>query len=297
MGIFADEFGPLTALSQAAIYAAVAGVIGALFCLWLLRFDSARWLGNYLRAASLLGLFATALHFLLRVAALGGEWGAMWDPVLFSIVRDSVLGDRSLVLLTGFAVALAGHLSLSRRQSALRRGGVLLLMLSVLLLLYSFGLSGHLVEAHWLERLALRLHVLAMALWAGSLYPLLRQLNTSGADLAPARHNLLRFSHLATGIVGLLLVCGLWLALTLLNWQTLPAELSKAGSYAQMLAVKIALVALLLCLAAANKWRLVPALAERHRQMTLSVRGEVLLAAGILLVTAALAGLLSPGAH
>lgn len=297
MAIFADEFGLLTALSQAAIYAAVAGVIGALFCLWLLRFDSARWLGNYLRAACLLGLLATALHFLLRVAALGGEWRAMGDPVLFSILRDSVVGDRSLVLLAGFATALAGHVSLSRRPTALRRAGVLLLILSLVLLLDSFGLSGHLVEAHWLERLALRLHVLAMALWAGSLYPLLRQLNTRGADLTPARDNLLRFSHLATGIVGLLLICGLWLALTLLDWQTLPQELVKAGSYAQMLVVKIALVALLLCLAAANKWRLVPALAERHKQMKVSVRSEVLLATGILLLTAVLAGLLSPGGH
>lgn len=121
----------------------------------------------------------------------------------------------------------------------------------------ALSLSGHASTAapQLLNRPAVFLHAVCVAFWIGSLLPLCLAVGSArtrgphsiGAQLA-------RFSRAIPLVIVLLVASGLWLAFVQLDriaalWTT---------SYGQLLACKLACVAVLLALAAANRYRLVP---------------------------------------
>ena len=95
-------------------------------------------------------------------------------------------------------------------------------------------------------------------------------------------------------VVGLLVAAGI----TLAAWLTGGPLSLLTTDYGQLLAAKIMIVAILLLLAAANKWRWVPAFArgeiEAPRQLQRSITMEILLVMVVLLVTAILTTTTSP---
>lgn len=287
--MFVELWELLTLVSRTGIYLAVAGALGGAFSLLVFARSAlpAAPLWRYLRWSCLLGLLSIGCYFFVRTAALGNSVSAAFDPTLLSIVSQSVLGDSAKLLTAAFAAALLASFS-AQRAGLPRKLGIFGLLLAIAALLYAFPLSGHVAEHAWPSRLALMLHVLAMSLWIGSFYPLLYLMGDPLAE-----YNLKLFGRIAVGIVGLLLACGTWLGFILT--QDFSALLST--NYGRTLVIKIGLICLLLLIAASHKWYWVPKLAKPGVAIKLktSIRGELALGLGILLVTSTLATLLSPG--
>jgi len=121
----------------------------------------------------------------------------------------------------------------------------------------ALSLSGHASNAapRLLNRPAVFLHAVCVAFWIGSLLPLcLAVASARTRDPHSVGAQLERFSRAIPLVIVLLVASGLWLAFVQLDrvaalWTT---------SYGQLLACKLACVAVLLALAAANRYRLVP---------------------------------------
>lgn len=271
-------------LSRVGVYAGVAGSLGASFALLAFHHPESRHrLVSYLRWSAAVGILAVISNFIARCAAMGGSFASAFDEVFLSILWQSGAGSSSRWQLAGFTAAIMGSLLL--RKSRLHGLGIALLSSGLLAVLWSFTFVGHLATHSWYDKLALALHVLAMSLWLGSLYPLATLLKD-----AQGEDNLKRFSSVAPWIVGLLGICGLWMALALLDSG---AQLLSTG-YGRILLIKLGLLAVLLSLAAANKWILVPDYNLRPNALRRSIQGEILLALCILMLTAVLANLVSP---
>ncbi|MEX1032060.1 MAG: CopD family protein [Cellvibrionaceae bacterium] len=282
-----DLWDLLTLVSRVAIYFGVAGTLGGAFSLLVLpRSRTTDSLWHYLRWSCLVGLLGTAGHFFVRVASLG----APFDETLVSIVAQSAVGDASKMQVGGFALILVASFTARRAVAGKRWLGIAGLGLGSVSLLLSFSLAGHLAEQKFLTRLTLALHVLAMALWLGALYPLLHLMRSEGP--AQAQPTMKRFGRLAVGIVGLLVACGIWLGLVLIPDF---GSLLSTG-HGRTLGIKLFLVGLLLLLAAGNKWFWVPRLPESKASsgLSISIRGELALGILILIATAVLANLVGP---
>ncbi|HXQ54926.1 MAG TPA: copper resistance protein CopC [Actinomycetes bacterium] len=132
------------------------------------------------------------------------------------------------------------------------------------------------------------LHLLAVGTWIGGLVWLLAGLR--GQQRPEQVAVAVRFSKLAAPVLGLVAVTGLSRALHLAGgWQGL-----LDSNYGHLLDVKVALFFGLVLLGALNRYRIVPALSggvRRLDELRRNVRGEVVLAACILAVTAVLSQL------
>jgi uncharacterized membrane protein len=132
------------------------------------------------------------------------------------------------------------------------------------------------------------LHLLAVGTWIGGLVWLLAGLR--GQERPEQVAMAVRFSKLAAPVLGLVAVTGLSRALHLAGgWQGL-----LDSNYGHFLDVKVALFLGLVLLGALNHYRIVPALSggvRRLDELRRNVRGEVVLAACILAVTAVLSQL------
>jgi copper transport protein len=132
------------------------------------------------------------------------------------------------------------------------------------------------------------LHLLAVGAWIGGLVWLLAGLR--GRERPGQLAAAVRFSRLAAPVLGLVAVTGLSRALHLAGgWQGLLDT-----SYGRFLDVKVALFLGLVLLGALNRYRVLPALASGVRRLDSlrrNVRGEVVLAACILALTAVLSQL------
>ena len=226
------------------------GVGGAFFHAWIARADASRrsivalLFGGLVAvpiSVGLQGLDALALPLsdLPRMRA----WGA------------GLATSHGATATTAACALLAGLASFAGKSPLVARGWALIGLLGVGLAL---SLSGHASTAapQLVSRPAVFVHGVCVALWIGSLLPLYlavreRSLDVSHADLAFAR-----FSRAIPLPLALLVASGCWLAFVQLGrvdalWTT---------SYGSLLAGKLAAVLVLLGLAAANRYRLVPKL-------------------------------------
>jgi putative copper export protein/methionine-rich copper-binding protein CopC len=127
------------------------------------------------------------------------------------------------------------------------------------------------------------LHLLAVGAWIGGLVWLLAGLR--GRERPEQLSAAVRFSKLAAPVLGLVAVTGLSRALHLAGgWRGL-----LDSSYGRFLDLKVALFVGLVLLGALNRYRVLPALVRGVRRLDSlrrNVRGEIALAACILVVTA-----------
>ncbi|WP_018174854.1 MULTISPECIES: copper resistance D family protein [unclassified Thioalkalivibrio] len=250
------------------------------------------------RAASRTGAIAAwaaivlaVIEWPLQAGYLGGGNGAAAvDPMLLGMVFEGAQGTQLILAVSGLLLVQAILLDARRLPGlghGLSLGGVLLVMLA-------FVQVGHTVdEPRWLLGGLLVLHLLAAAFWIGSLWPLYR-LAGHPAGGADAVRILDRFGRVAVFGVGLLVLAGVVLAALLLGGVT---PLLTTG-YGQFLIGKVLIVALLLLLAASNKWRLVPAFERGEprapQRLRRSIAMEIGLVGLVLLVTAILTTVSSP---
>jgi putative copper export protein len=138
----------------------------------------------------------------------------------------------------------------------------------------------------------LALHLLLVAFWLGSLWPLI--LCGRHERRATVLTVLSGFSGLAGVLVPCLGLAGLSMALILL-----PSPAAWHGTYAALLLTKLSIFVLLLLIASWNRWRALPAIAHTPgpgalRALQRSIVFEYALMAAVLAVTATMTTLYSP---
>ena len=270
-------------------YAATLSAVGSVLVLVILRGVDERGRAS-LRLTAALSALAAGLFTALRLPVqasflMGGTWDGATDPMILGMVAQSPLGTSAMLRLTGLALILC----VLWRVSA----GPILALFGVLLASASFALRGHaLNEPQMILGALITLHILCLAFWVGAFAPLAR----SARFDAPARAGALAYEFGARALwaVGLVVLAGGG-ALTLLGAGTSAALFTP---YGQMFAVKLALFAGVLSLAAVNKLTLTPALLASApgagTRLRRSIAMEAGLVVGILVTTAALTTVSSP---
>jgi putative copper resistance protein D len=236
--------------------------------------------------AAIPALLCFILQQTLEAARFTGDFSGLLDPGLQQIAWHSSGGLAQAVRAGGLLLIIVGATGVWRAGWSVATFGALVAVLS-------FALTGH-TSAHPL-RIALvpllALHLLVAAFWFGSLAPLYLLSNERSREhTVPV---LRRFSGIAGRLVPLIAVAGIVMAVMLL-----PSLAALKEPYGILLLVKLALFAVLMALAAYNKWRLVPALERGDVQafavLRRTIASEVVLIAGALLVTSVLTLFFSP---
>ncbi|WP_193368921.1 copper resistance D family protein [Pelagibius marinus] len=229
-----------------------------------------------------LTLLASLGTLYVTVALLNGlGLAGGFDPELWTLVAGTAAGEAVWVRFGGMAVLLLGLLFGPLRLAAAVLGG--------LIVAASFGFVGHVqddlhsVLLHGL----LMLHLLAVAYWIGSLWPLLRL--ATAPEPQRVAQVMERFGRLAVYVVTCLLAAGVVLAALLLDG-LLPLFTTP---YGRLLLAKLLLVGLLLCFAALNKWRLVPALAAGAPDAGRRLQRSIAVEAGLVVLILGATGLLT----
>jgi putative copper resistance protein D len=278
----------------------VAGVTGGSFSLCLARylaFPALAGLANYVLASAVFGICATALFFLAQIGAINQNGlPGMFDTQMGSILLQSSLGNAIGLRMLGFALLVFNCLVFWRGHKTAMAGqretktDLLLPGIAIALLCISFALTGHTSTLDPIVRSAIVLHVLAAFLWIGSLYPLLYL--SRAAELVKVKQLMRCFGKLAVFMVVALVLAGLLLLTQLLQSF---GELLSTG-YGLTMLLKLAAVTVLLLFAGINKLRLVPRLTQKNSVHLLraSIRAEIGLALGVLVVTAWLTTVVGP---
>ncbi len=292
-----------TLIAKLVIYAAMAAAIGTAWVSWLGQQTSGSEFPSFSRKvssqqglAALAGLLALSVFFLLQVGAINQQGlSGMFDPTMASVIAASSIGEGLRLKAAGFMCAAAASVIAyipvpPRKRKSNRYLAVLISTAGAVLLAWSFSVLGHVANLDPLSRFAVAVHVIAISLWVGSLYPLYRLCKTEPPNsLSPLLH---RFGQFGWLIISALLVAGVYLASRLLeSWYELIST-----AYGLALLIKILLVTVLLTLGAINKWRLVPALKRDATVQPLrrAIAIEMLLAFLLLSLTAWLTTVVGP---
>jgi copper resistance protein D len=275
----------LRALSFVLLFqAAGVAIFIALFSRRLDRSHSAvRRIGQ---AAALAGMVLVAGHYALEGARMTGEMSGIWDPAIQAMMWHSPNRAALLCRLLGLLLIALGLQGASHRRTIMALAGAVLAT-------GAFTLMGHTsVNVHRAALATLlMLHLLIVAFWFGALGPLY----LASLQETPARASDLieRFTAVATWLVPVILLAGAAMAALLL-----PNVAALREPYGRLLIAKVIGFALLMGLAAANRWRLGPALTagtiHSERQFRRAVAAEYVLIAAILTITAIMTSFFSP---
>lgn len=275
----------LTLLGKILLYASVASAIGGLFTSQLLarHRDAATAIARYTRCGCMVGIFVVVFNLLVQVGALAdrGLAGA-FDTTMMPIIVQTSVGQALQLQVIGFSlVGLCTWWSLRGTATPQAMSSNLISVIGCLVLVVSFFQVGHFAEAAWGGKLAIALHILAVSMWIGSLYPL--WIISRTADVPAMQVSMEIFSRIAVFIVGVLVVCGVVMSILLVK--DLHTLLS--SGYGRGLLFKMVLVGALLLLAASNKWLIVPHLNQAgfRQRLSRAIVLEMLVAGLILCVT------------
>jgi copper transport protein len=230
-------------------------------------------------AALFLGLAATPVLIGFQgLDALGEPLGGLARPDVWSAgLWATTYGRSALLASTALFLAYAGGLVRSTRF------GLPLAVAALLVVGIAVAGAGHASTAppRLLTVSAVFLHAVSVVLWIGALVPLAAALARGGPQASTLVR---RFSSVIPAIVGVLVVSGLLLAAA--QVRTIPALWSTG--YGRVLLAKLALVAVMLALAALNRYRLtVPAIAgdaDAGRRLTRNIGAEIVFATAVIAV-------------
>ena len=238
-----------------------------------------------LASAILAGMASAALVPLGAAWLAGGSWAGAKDPTLAGMVLEGPAGDSLAVRLAGLAV-IAGFFVAGKAPRLVAVAGAAIVCAS-------FAFRGHaLTEPRVLLAALVTAHLLGVAFWLGALAPLHRMAGRADPVRAGAAAD--EFGRRALWVVLALAMAG-GVVLVLLTGNPLDAL---ASPYGRLFAVKLALFASLLGLAAFNKLRLTPALlagdAGAAARLRRSIGLEFAAVLAILVTTATLTTIASP---
>jgi putative copper resistance protein D len=240
------------------------------------------------RAAAIAAIVLVAAHYAMEAARMAGEMSGMWDPALQGMAWNSPARAALICRLLGLLLIAAGLREAGARPTILAVGGAVLAT-------GAFTLTGHTSVSVHRAALAglLMLHLLVVAFWFGALWPLY----FASLQETPARASdiIERFTAVATWLVPVILLAGIVMAVLLL-----PNVSALSEPYGLLLIAKVVGFAVLMGLAAANKWRFGPALVHGPVQSGLrfrrSVAAEYVLIVAVLTITAVMTSFFSPEA-
>ncbi len=265
-------------LSKIALYVGLFIGVGGAAAIAML-FPASRPARNGVAAALLIGIVGTGLSAGLQgLDALGAPLGLITDPTIWSTGMATsygwtVIGASAAMLAAGLSLVINARITAATLAVlALSAAGAAL------------AASGHASAAapQWLTRPAVFVHGVTIALWAGALFPLAAAFRLGAPDAPIA---LRRFSHFIPIALILLVVAGI--ALAIVQVETPSALLTT--SYGRILSAKLGLVAILLALAAWNRWRLTaPAVSDEGaaRSLVRSITAETIIVLAILALAA-----------
>jgi len=238
------------------------------------------------QAAAVAAIVLVAAHYAMEAARMAGEMSGMWDPALQGMAWNSPARAALICRLLGLLLIAVGLRNAGVRGTILAAGGAVLAT-------GAFTLTGHTaVNVHRAALAALlMLHLVVVAFWFGALWPLytasLRETPAQASDIIE------RFTAVATWLVPVILLAGIVMAVLLL-----PNVSALNEPYGRLLIAKVVGFAVLMGFAAANKWRLGPALVHGPVQSGLwfrrSVAAEYVLIAAVLAITAVMTSFFSP---
>jgi putative copper resistance protein D len=240
------------------------------------------------QAAAIAGMVLVAGHYALEAARMAGQMSGVWDPTLQSMMWHSPNRAALLCRLLGLLLIAVGLHGATQHRTIVAIGGVVLAT-------GAFTLVGHTsVNTHRaVLATLLMIHVLIVAFWFGALGPLylvsLKEPPARAFDVTQ------RFTAVATWLVPVILLAGVTMAALLL-----PDAAALRAPYGRLLIAKFIGFVLLMGLAAANRWRLAPGLADAtnqsERRFRRSLAAEYVLIAAVLTITAIMTSLFSPDA-
>lgn len=250
-------------------------------------------------------LFGAHAVLAATVAGLGGGPESLADHELWAVVLvETDFGRVWIARLLLAAVLLLISLALARADNRpLRIVGTAiagLLVASVALTGHAASLEGN---AGLLHRAADAAHILAAMTWLGALPPLLMLLRAASTDGAAAGEAALRLHQFhAVGLAAVLVLVASGIANT---WFLVGSLSDMVGTpYGQVLLLKLSLFALMLTLAAMNRFQSAPRLRRsltdgtgREAAVTalrIQVRLELVLAL-VVLATVSILGAIAPG--
>lgn len=274
----------LAATTKALLYAGLLSGAGAAFADATLSRppDASHFLVQVMRRGALLTIGACLAGALILIFRLG----AQFNEATLSAVFLSGFGAAMCLQLAGAALLLAS-IYIDPLARATHLGNAALATAS-------FAFSGHAAAAGPVEGLVAFVHVSAAAWWVGSLW--LLQYACVRLEITAVAALVRRFSAIAAGLVGALVIAGLVLVLVLVDFTRAPW----LAPYGQILAVKIGIAVLVLGLASYNKFRLTSRLAAGDLAAALALRrmigAELVLIGGVLATTAILTTYVSPHA-
>jgi copper transport protein len=315
-----SDTGPVTTTTlnvfKGLTFGAVAVLVGGLgFLLWTWSASSelatadagAALLGRLRRllaGAALVGALGAAGEVVLEGANAAGISG--WSALSSGVVRDTLSTRTGAIwgaaVPVWLAVAALSAVVLAPRRRGPSHAAAALLGAGTVFLVLVPGLGGHAATQHpvWLLLPANTLHIAAMGLWVGGLVALVAVLPAGTRRLpTAARTQLLaavlsRFSPLALGAVGALVVGGLTQAIVEVRT---PAHLLDTA-FGRAVLIKAVLLGGVVAIGAWHRRTSIPRLREIARTggatgamgvaVRRALRGEVALLAVVLGVTAAL---------
>jgi len=228
------------------------------------------------RVAAVLAIVSLSGHFLLDAARMAGDFSGVLDPAMQKLAIFSSSG-------VAFGLRIASLVTIALAFPRARR---LALALGVLAAAISFTLTGHTSSSAFRPALAplLLVHVAIGMFWFGSLLPLYLVSERESRELAV--RIIAAFSKAAVRSVPLIFLAGVALtALLVPGWGVFEQP------YGELLLLKLALFAILMLLAAANRWRYGREAGQAFRKI---VALEVGLISCVLVVTAGLTEFFSP---
>ncbi len=235
-------------------------------------------------------LVFVAGHQALEAARMAGDMGGVLDGDMQMMALRSSAGAAFAARVVGLVVVAGALLWACLRRWPAVAGPRALVLAGTLLAATAFTLTGHTsITPHRVAAAALlTLHLLLVAFWIGALWPL--YIATYRETAAVAGRLIDAFSRAALWLVPVILLAGSGLAGLLI-----PDLSAFQRPYGQLLLVKVALFALLMALAALNKWRTGPACATGDaRAFRRAVIAEYVLICVVLAVTATLTMFYSP---
>lgn len=284
MDAIADIWTILTPVLRLAFYPALLlAVGGVLFSMLMARHlgkAGQDYTARVTVRAALVGLGLAAAHVPAAAGNLAGDLQGMLDPMLIALVLETPTGAAAGMGAAGFLLILLVQQFARDPLHPARITGPGLVILSMML-------AGHVTMGGRLAAILLALHLAGLAFWVGALLPL-RAMSRDPAPYGglPALAGLAgAFGRIAGWLVPMLIVAGLAYAAILLG----SASAVLTTSYGNLLLAKIGFVGGLLMLAAHNRWRLVPEIAEGKPdaagRLARSIGWEILAVFGILLAT------------
>lgn len=274
-----------TWLVKVILYLGIAFVIGGAFCYFLLgRYvEIKETILKYMTIGTGLGLFSSVLGFFILIGSFANTGlSGMWDSNYINILVNTPTGHVYIIRSISFALLLIfmivklskGTIDISKTE-----GAIFTILLTPIVL--SFSQLGHVTNLPLFAQALLSIHVLVMSLWMGSLYPLWK--TSKKINGLPLKERMHLFGQIAAFIVGILIACGLSIALLLFkDFNTLINT-----PYGHGFIIKILFVLSILLLAAFNKWYFTPRLQDPKfaKQLGYAILFEMSLGLSILLAT------------